>query len=729
MNKSNITTKKTFCAICEATCGLEVDVQDNQIIEIRPNKDHVVSQGHICVKGKKFASIQHSPDRITAPLKRVGKQWQTISWDQAINEIAEKIASIKKQSGPQSIAHFVGAPGGANLLSPVFRGSLFKGIGSNRMYGTGTCDTMNKFRVNGDMYGSPMRLSYPDVDHTDFMMILGANPVVSGTTLYHLPRAHQRLADISKRGGRLIVINPRKVETALAGEHLFIRPDTDIYFLAAFCNTLINKHPLDMPSIQKNMKNFEDLKSTVQGWTAGRQAEVTGISVDQFNDLVEAYSNAKTAALNMATGVNQGRSGTLCYWLLESIAAITGNFDRKGGNLIGKGLIDFAEIAKNDPQMKLGFHRNDDLPTVSGQQPAGMLADDLLKGDVIAMIVEASNPLLACGTPNGRLEKALEKLELLVCIDWFRNETANCANYILPATTWMERTGMPYALQSFVACTPKPYLYASGPMLEPPKEVRQEWWIYTRLADKLGITIMDNRVLSGALKLAARFCHSPLGSWIKVPELLINGMLKQAKMPGLKSMINDHPNGILLDENDGDNFLGTERVLTPDHLVDLAPKDFVETFNEKVEALYEEELSNRNKLKLIGKREIRRMNSGSANCASLVKVPTNFAYINPEDATRIGVSDNDYVHVVSQFGDIHIPTKISDEMMLGTVAIPQCWGHSKADGLKHAQKNPGVNSNYLAPDGYNSVEKLSGMSHLSGILVEIEKSDQLASTG
>lgn len=726
---SNIQTKKTFCAICEATCGLEVDVEDNQVVEIRANKDHVVSQGHLCVKGKRYGSIQHSPDRITEPLKRIGDQWQTIGWDQAINEIAAKIKKIKKSKGPQSIAHFVGAPGGANLLAPIFRGSLFAGIGSNRMYGTGTCDTMNKFRVNGDMYGSPMRLAYPDVDHTHFMMILGANPVVSGTTLYHLPRAHQRLADIVKRGGRMVVINPRKVETALAGEHIFIRPDTDIYFLAAFCNSIIKRNAIASDRIQRSMRNFEQLKTTVSAWTAERQAAVTGIDVSTFNDLVDGYINAPAAALNMATGVNQGRHGTLCYWLLESIAAITGNFDRKGGNLIGEGLIDFASIAQDDPQMRLGYHRRDDLPTVSGQQPAGMVADDILNGDVGAMIVEASNPLLACGTPNGRLEQAMEKLELLVCIDLFRNETGNLADYILPAPSWLERSSMPYALQSFVGCTPKPYVYASGPALDAPSGVRHEWWIYTRLADKLGVTMMGNRFMSGALKLAAKIAYKPYGAWVKVPEMLIDGMLKKAKMPSLKKMINDHPDGILLAENDGENFLATERVLTEDGLVNLAPAAYIETFAENVESAYQQELNNRDKLKLIGKREIRRMNSASANCEQLVKVDTNYAYLNPTDAARINVADAEFVQVRSSFGDIHIPVKISDEMMAGTIAIPQCWGHQKADGLRHASQNPGVNSNYLAGDGYENIEKLSGMSHLSGILVDIEKSDRLASTG
>ena len=713
-------TKLTFCSLCESFCGLEVDVSDNQILEIRPDKKHVVSKGYACVKGTRYDSVQHSPDRITQPQKRVGDRWEPINWEQALDEIANKIKQIKAAHGAQSVSHFVGSPGGANLLAPIFRGEVFKGLGSNRMYGTGTCDTMNKFRVNGDMYGSPMRLAYPDVDHTQFMMILGANPVISGNTLYHLPRARERFGQVRARGGRVVFINPRRIESASNAEHLFIRPDTDVFFLAAFCNAIITRNAVDTDRVSRTMKNFEALRDTVSGWTGERQAQVTGISVEAFDDLVEHYIRADSAALNMATGVNQGRSGTLCYWLLECISLVSGNFDRKGGNLIGEGLIDFATQAKEDPQMNLGFHREDDLPTVSGQQPAGMVADDIDSGAVRAMIVEASNPLLACSNPGGRLRRSLEKLELLVSVDLFRNETGNLAHYILPATTWMERKGMPYALQTFVGCNATPYLYAADAVLKPPPGVRNEWWMYVRLADKLGITLMNSRVFSGILKLAARLAHTPFG-FIKVPDLLINGMLKQAGQPGFKKMLKEHPHGIRLPDNPGDNFLGTDKVLTPDGLVDLAPADYVATFEQTVEVLFDEELRNQGRMKLIGKREIKRMNTSSANSRRLVKQTTNYAYLSLQDAQRLAVNELDLVDVTSAFGSVTLPARVTDEMMPGTVAIPQCWGHEDADGLPHAQKHPGVNSNFLAGDGPDNIEKLSGMSHLSGILVDVNR--------
>ncbi len=721
-----IERKITFCRICEATCGLRVDVEANRIVDIQPDPDHVVSKGYACVKGTRYASTQHSPDRLLNPIKRTGSTWQDISWDQAIREIGAKAKTLIAKRGPQTFGHFVGSAGGANFLAPMFRGAFFAGLGSSRMYGTGTCDTMNKFRVNEDMYGSPMRLAYPDVERTGFMMILGANPAVSGNTLYHLPRPVERFREIVKRGGRVVFVNPRRIETAVAGEHLFIRPDTDLYFLAAFAHELIRTDGVDRARVDRRMKNFETLEAVVADWTPERQAEVTGISADTLRDLVRSHRTSDGAALYMATGVNQGRSGTLCFWLLECINAISGNLDRRGGTLMGQGLVDMAKEVTNDPQMMTHYARGDDLPTVSGQQPAGMLADDILSDRpdrLTGLIVEASNPLLACSNPSGRLDEALASLELLVSIDLFRNEVGDLAHYVLPATTWMERPEVPYALQSLAGCCPTPYMIYADPVLEPPPGVRHEWWMFTRLADEMGVTLFGHRAVSAAAKVAARAAYTPLGRVVPGPALMIDGMLKAGGLPGRKKMARDHPHGLLLPENEGDNFLGTERVLTEDGLVDLAPPPFVEAFEKRAEMLFEEEKRNAGRMKLIGIRQLKRMNTSSANSPELVREKTNHAYLSVEDAERVGVGQGDLVTVESDFGKIEIPIRITTEMMPGTLAIPQCWGHGKARGLRHAAEHPGVNSNLLAGDGPDNIEQLSGMSHLSGILVEVRPAE------
>lgn len=717
-------TRHTFCRVCEATCGLEVDVEDNRVVAIRPDKQHVVSKGYSCVKGIHFDQVQNSPDRITQPMKRIGSRWEPIGWEQATAEIGARIKAIRDRDGGDAIAHLVGSAGGANVLAPLFRNAFYKALGSRALFGTGTCDTTNKFRVCEDMYGSPFQLAYPDVDRTEFLAVLGANPAVSGNTLYHLPHAVQRLKDITRRGGRVVFINPRRIETAQAGEHVFIRPDTDVFLLAAWCNALINSGSVDEVAISRHMKHYAALKDAVAGWTAERQAAVTGIDVDTFNSLVESHRRANGAGLYMATGVNQGRSGTHCFWLLECINAISGNLDRAGGMLMGKGIIDMAGEVKKAGEVTLKTVRPDGMPSVVGLMPSGMLAPDIEEGRVKAMIVEASNPLLACSNPDGRLDRAFGTLELLVCIDLFRNEVGNLAHYILPAPTFLERAEIPYALQSFMGCTPVPFMIYSDAVVEPPSGVRHEWWIYSRIAEATGVTMFGKRWLAALLKLNTRLAYSPR-AWLRklalTPEKMLDGMLKKAGLPSAKTMAGEHPHGILLPENLGGNYLGTPRVITDDGLVDLAPAAYLEGLQQKLETLHAEELAQRDAFKLIGKREIKRINTASANVPRLVKDVSNYAYINPSDAAELGVVNGDRVGVRSAFGAIEVPVRLSDEMMRRTVAIPQCWGHKDADGLAHAQKHPGVNSNYLAGDGRGNIEPLSGMSHLSGIVVEIAR--------
>ena len=722
-------TRITFCRICEATCGLEVDVAGDRVVDIRPDAKHVVSRGYACVKGTRYASTQHSPDRVLRPQKRTGTTWSDVGWDESLRDVAQRIREQVAARGPEAIGHFVGSAGGANVLAPLFRGALWAAIGSHRMYGTGTCDTMNKFRVNEDMYGSPMRLAHPDVERTRFLMVLGANPVVSGNTLYHLPRARERFAAIVARGGRVVFVNPRRVESAQVGEHLFIRPDTDLFFLAAFARELIEIRAVDRARVERHMRGLAELERAVAPWTPERQAQVTGIPAETLRELVRAHAAADGAALYMATGVNQGRSGTLCFWLLECINAISGNLDRAGGTLMGHGLFDMAKEVTKNPQMMLRHDRDDGLPTVAGQQPAGMLADDILSGRVTVLIVEASNPLLACGNPGGRLADALSRLELLVSIDLFRNEVGSLAHYVLPATTWLERPEIPYALQSFAGCNATPYMIYADAVLEPPPGVRHEWWIYTRLADHLGVTLFDHRAGSFAAKLAARLATTTLGRRLDVPGLLIDGMLRKGGLPGRKRMAREHPHGILLPEQRGGDFLGTDRVLTVDGRVDLAPAAYLAEMARVAEDLFADELAGASRVKLIGKREVKRMNTSSANSPDLVTATTNYVYLSPDDARRVGVRDEDLVEVRSEHGMVRIPARVTDEMMPRTIAIPQCWGHRDAEGLPHARRHPGVNSNVLAGDGPRHIERLSGMSHLSGILVEMRKAPAGAEPG
>jgi anaerobic selenocysteine-containing dehydrogenase len=573
------------------------------------------------------------------------------------------------------------------------------------------------------MYGSPFRLPFPDVDHSRFLMFLGANPAVSGTSLFHLPHAVRRLRAVVRSGGRVVFVNPRRTETGIAGEQIWIRPDTDVFFLAAFLAEILRERLYDPAHVARHMVGLAELEKVVEAWTPERQAAVTGISAEMLRELVRAHHASGAAALYLSTGVNQGRSGALCFWLQESINAVSGNLDRRGGSLMGSsGLVDFAAQGKKSGAMIRRTWRQDGLPSIVGCYPTAMFADDVLCGPEPrprALFVEAANPLLVAPDPRGHLREALEALELIVSIDLFRNETGNLAHYILPATTFLERADVPYALQSMAGNMPVPYITYTDPVLEAPAGVRPEWWIWIRLADAAGATLFGNKLVHRALVWNARASGVPgLRRLAITPAKMISGMLKKAGLPNAWRMRRDHPHGMLLAPNRPGSFLGSERVLTDDGKVQLAPAELVEAAR-GLDARHAEELARRGELKLISKRELRSLNSWMRNNAELGGPTTNYLFVHPEDAARLGLCDGGAAWVRSAADAVRAPVQISDEVMPGTVALPFGWGHAEADGLPHARDRAGVNVNRLAPDGRDSIDPLSGMAFLSGIPVEV----------
>jgi len=715
----------SFCRICEATCGIRVRVRENRVVAIEPDREHVVSRGYACSKGTRFGAVQHSPDRVLHPMKRVGDAWQRLSWDDAIGEIGAKIRKLLATHGPDTLAHFMGSPAGATTLAPPIQQAFLAGLGSRQAYGVGSVDCNNKFRVNQEMYGSPFRLAFPDVPHARFLMLLGSNPSVSNTSLVHLPHSIQALRDVVRRGGRVVFVNPRRTETADAvGEHVAIRPDTDVFFLAAFVRELFETGADRDERVARQMAGQDELRRVVAPWTPERQERVTGVPAERLRELVAAHRASGAAALYLSTGVNQGRHGTLCYWLLEAANAVSGNLDRRGGTLMGRGIVDMPAEAKRQGR----FERRDrtpvgSFPSVVDTWPVGVLADQILTRDpgrVTAMIVWASNPVLGCPNPSGRLERALRELELLVAIDVFRNETGDLAHYVLPSTTFLERADIPYAIQTLCGSQPVRYVHYTDPVLEAPPDVREEWWIYTKLAEACGVRLFDSRLADGFLRWNARFAYSRLRRLSVRPGTLVGLVLARAGVGGRRTQLRDHPHGRLLEPNRPGDFLGSDRVLTPDGRVQLAPAEFVRAA-EGLEADFERELAQRDRLKLIGKRERGSLNSWLRNAPGYAKEPSNFLYLHPEDAARAGLAEGDRAEIASAFGSVVAPVRISDALMPRTVALPHGWGHSGARGLSLAREHAGVNSNLLAGDGVRNTEALSGMSHLSGIEVSVRR--------
>jgi len=721
-------TKHTFCRLCEAACGLEVTVENNRITNIAPDAQHPASEGFMCIKGARFGDLQSSPDRLTTPLKRVGDKFEPIDWDTALREIGQKLKSIRKAHGPNSIALYVGFPAPYNFSAGLMQNAFVDGVGTKSIYGAGSQDCINKFAVQQHMYGSAFRMPFPDLLHTMCFIGIGSNPAVSQMTFVQSPNAVKRLKDIEERGGRVVWVNPRRTETAkVVGEHVPIRPDTDVFFLLSFLRDLIAQGGVQEERVAQYMRGLKDIKRLAEPWTPERTQEVTGIAPEVLRDLVSSYLAADGATLYCGTGINQGKNGTIAFWILEVINAISGNLDKEGGSIVGEGLIDMAAFLKKQGKLERKDRtRIGNLPSVADTFPAAVLADEILtpgEGQVRALINFGGNPVLSVPGSGNKLDVALKDLDLLVCLDLFRNETGNLAHYILPTTTFMERADLPMVLHWMGGQQPIRYVQYTDKVVEPPEGVRDEAWIFRELTRAMGVDMFGAKPLSMLFGASDMLSKLPIiGQRMKItPELMMMGFLRGIKGAApIAEQRTKYKHGQLLAPNTADNFLG-KRVLTADKLVQLAPEHFLKLAEESLAGVFERERQQRHEIKLVSKRERLSLNTWMHNLTSFVgdKRPTNYLYMNPEDGKERGIVDGSTVIVESAVGKLSIPVKLTDEMMRGSAALPHGWGHQQADGLKVAQRHPGVNVNVLTPLGVEAADPLSGMSHLTGIVVRV----------
>jgi len=723
-------TEFTFCRICEATCGLKATIEGDRVVALEPDEDHVVSKGYSCIKGLRYHEIHHSPDRLRVPLKRVDGRFEEISWEQALDEIGAKVRQLVTDHGGDSVSAYLGNPIAFSLLPPVLTAAFLQGLGSRNLFQTGSQDCNNKFAAAQRVYGFPFIQPFPDVDRTQCLIMIGSNPAVSRASFMQLPDPIRRLRAIEGRGGKVFLVNPRRTETAKQmGTQVFIRPDTDVYFLLSFLHEVVSRDAIDHERVGLHMKGLDALRKVSESWPPERTSEITGVSAETLRAMVDAYTQADGAALFLSTGVNQGSQGTLAFWIQEAINAITGNLDRLGGTLVGYGYIkDFPKHArKSGHTMRDDVSRIGQLPSVVDTFPAGLMADEILipgEGQVRALVCLSGNPLLTVPNSNGRLEEALKALELLVVIDIFRNETANHAHYILPGTSAFQRPDLPFVFQSLMGAQPIPYVQYTDALLPPEGEQRDETMILLQLAAACGSTLFGSRMVNGFLNGWMGLGKLPaVGSRLGLTPERFLGLMARAFRLGSLSSLRNEPHGRLLEANHGQDFLG-KRVVTDDGLVNLAPVELVEAAR-NLEATFEQERTQRHKLKLISKREQHSHNSWLHNHPRFVegKRSTNYLYMNPSDGKTAGVESGAMVEVRSSAGSVRLPVQLTDEMMVGAVALPHGWGHQAADGLSVASQTTGANANLLAADGPDALEYFSGMAKLNGIWVEVTPVD------
>jgi len=719
-------TRPTFCRICESLCGLEVELDASGAIEtIRPDEAHVETAGFACVKGLKQHHLYGSPDRLRHPMKRVGDRFERISWEQALAEIGAKVRQLRRDRGPDSIGMYVGTAAGFSLLHPIFAQGFMNGLGSKSMYASATQDCSNKFAVARLIYGFPFTQPFPDLDRVGCLILVGANPVVSKWSFLQVPNPGKRLREIEARGGRLWIVDPRRTETAkTAGTHVAIRPGTDVYLYLAFLNELIASGGIDDRMVREHANGWEEIRSLVAAWTPERTAPVTRIPAETLREMVRSYREADGAALYSSTGVNMGGNGALAFWLQEGINAVSGNLDREGGTLIGRGILDFAKLgARSGFSLRTDRSRVGGFASVNDAFPGGILADEILTpgdGQLRALFVTGGNPLITMAGAE-RLKQAFEDLELLVTLDILPNETGTLAHYMLPATTPFERPDLPFAFPLLMGMQSHPYLQATRAVQSPDAEQRDEATIYVELARACRAPLFGSRIVQRLLEWSMRWKGSDRpGRPRSLPlEGLMSLVLRLTGHGRFRQLLRE-PHGRRLAPQRGGVFLG-KKVATADGRLALAPPELLSQASARLERDFAEELRHPGRLKLITRRHVKTHNSWTHNEESFVSGTrrTNHLYMHPDDAKAAGLRHGELADVVSSAGALRIPVHLHEELQPGTVAIPHGWGHQHARGLSVASRTTGVNVNVLAESGPSAVETISGMSRLTGIPVEV----------
>jgi anaerobic selenocysteine-containing dehydrogenase len=716
-------TVQTFCRICEALCGLDVTVEGDQVVDIKPDNDHVATRGYGCLKGLKQHKMYDTPDRLLYPMQRVDGELQRVSWDDALSSIGGKVRELIDNHGPDSIAMYVGTAAGFGVLHPVFAAGFMQGVGSTSMFASATQDCANKFAVAHQVYGFPFTQPFPDLDNIECLIIVGANPAISKWSFLQVSNPIRRLKEIEARGAKIFVVDPRRTETAkVAGEHVFIRPNTDVFFYLSFLHELLRTTTIDRAHVDQYMTGFEELRAVAEAWPPERTAEVTQIPADTVRAMVRAYRDADGAALYCSTGVNMGTNGSLAFWLQEAINAISGNLDRQGGTIVSTGVIDFAAFGKKTGVLlQQNESRIGGFKSVNDALPGGILADEILTpGDrqIKALFVTGGNPLITMANSE-RLRDAFQELELLVVLDIQPSETASVATHVLPCTSPFQRPDLPFVFPLMLGLQSKPYLQATRAIIPPKGEQRDEATIYVDIAKASGINLWGSAVAQRSMELAKGL--SSIGKGDKQPslpqELLLSGLLRATKQGSFKKLLKEK-HGRLRPEHEPGSFLG-KRIIHEDGKMHLAPEVLLEQ-TQKLESDFELERATRHKLKLITKRAITTHNSWTHNIEDFVsgERSTNHLYMHPDDAARVGIEDGNLADVSSETNTVRVPVKLLSDLMPGTVALPHGWGHQDSK-MGVASKTTGVNVNLLAADGPDKLERVSGMAHLTGILVDV----------
>ncbi|MFT3696351.1 MAG: molybdopterin oxidoreductase family protein [Kofleriaceae bacterium] len=698
-------THFTSCPLCEATCGLVVETEGTRVKSIRGDEADTFSKGYLCPKGTALADLHHDPDRLRHPMRRDGDTWHEMTWDEAFDLVASKLNAVRKAHGKHSIAVYQGNPTAHNLGLLTIGQLALRTLGTRNMYSATSNDQLPHMLAALQMFGNQILMPVPDVDRCDLMICLGANPLASNGSIMTAPDMRSRLKAIQARGGRVIVLDPRRTETAdRADQHLFIRPGTDAVFLLALANELFAMG-VKLGRLEPHLRGVDELRAAAAQWPADRAAAITGVSVEDLRGLAREFLQTKRAALYGRIGVCTQEFGGLASYLVYAVNALAGHLDEPGGLMFTTPALDplpLADMLGFDGGFARWRSRVSQRPEFGGEFPMSALAEEIVtpgRDQIRALITCAGNPVLS--SPGGvQLEAALGQLEFMVSIDPYLNETTRHAHVILPGTHALERSHYDAALNAFAVRNVAKY---SPPVFERGEDQRHDWEICAALFTRM------------RLPVGSRLAEKILGKL--GPEAVLDLALRVGPW-GLRH---------------GRSGLSLAKLKTAPHGVDLGPLSSRlpgRLSQKKVDlapALYLADLPRLEKkwaqaasgLVMIGRRHLRSNNSWMHNSERLVKGPPRCTLqIHPDDAAARGLVEGASAEVSTGRGAISLPVEITDSVMKGVVSVPHGWGHTR-DKTKQrvATAHAGASVNDILDP--RITDELSGTSALTGQPVEV----------
>jgi len=738
------------CPLCEATCGLEISVNpQEQIVRIRGDKDDVFSHGFICPKGSTLKQLHEDPDRLRRPMVKRNGVHVEVSWDEAWKEVERGLMGVIDRHGRGSLSAYLGNPNAHNLGPQLFSGVMLRSMGSRNIFSASSVDQMPMHVAGGFMFGSAQHIPVPDIDHTDYLLMLGANPYMSNGSLCTAPDYPGRIQAIRARGGKVVVVDPRRSKTAEnSDEWVSIRPGTDGLFMAALAHVMFAEGIAKVePRIASHMNGLDEFRTAVQPFTPERVTAATGVPADTIVRIAREMCAAPTCAVYGRIGVNTVEFGSTNAWLVNVLSIITGNFDKRGGDMFTTPAAGGASTRGTAGKGKgfqtgRGHSRVSNKPEVLGEYPVAVFGEEILtpgENQIRAAITVAGNPVLS--TPHSeQLDRALADLEFMVSIDIYLNETTRHADVILPPPSALEKDHYDVGLYVYAVRNIANY---SEPVLQKDADSPEEWEILVKMGailqglgtDVDPAAIDDQNIFATVTSAVATSSSNISGRDADEILSILNKDGRRGTARMLDFMLQTGPYGAAFGANPAGLSLDVllanphgvdlgalepripEGLRTPTGMIELSPPLLIADLV-RLEASIDK--ADDSQMLLVGRRDLKSNNSWMHNIKVLTKGSLSCtAHVHPDDAARLGLSDGSTVRITSRVGSVDAPVEVTDSVRQGVVSLPHGWGHGVAGTqMEVAAEKAGVNSNILTDD--QVMDPLSGNAALNAIPVTLQ---------